>query len=263
MMPSAALPRAWEPSGHDLDGRVIAIAGASGGLGSATAQAVAEAGATAVLIGRRKKALEACYDAVRASGGPEPLIVTLDLETATPDTCAAMIEALRGELGRLDGLVHAAAMFEGLTPLAVHAPDEWLRVMQVNLSAPFALTQAALPLLQEAADGVVVFVTDDPERLARAHWGAYGVSKAGVERMAAILHEETLDSSVRVHVLLPGPMRTPLRRMAWFGEDTLKQPTPQAAAQSLVYLLGRQGAAARGHTLDLRPPGSSRRNPAR
>jgi len=262
MMPATGLPADWRPAGDTLEGRVIAITGATGGLGSAVAKAVTAAGATAVLIGKRKRALEKLYDELAEAGGREPVIVPLNLETATPDEYDAMLEALRSELGRLDGLVHAAALFEGLTPIAVHSPQEWLRVLQVNVSAPFALTQASLPLLTEAPDSAVVFVTDDPERTARAHWGAYGAGKAAIERLASILHEETEDSSLRTHLLLPGPMRTPLRRMAWFGEDTMKQPSPDATAQAVVYLLSARGAAARGRTLDLRPTESSRREPA-
>ena len=262
MMPSAQLPAGWQPALDTLAGRVIAITGATGGLGSAVARSVTAAGATAVLIGKRRRALEKLYDELVESGGAQPLIVPLNLETATPNDYDAMLDALRGETGRLDGLVHAATLFEGLTPLAMHEPQEWLRVLQVNVSAPFALTQAALPLLQEAADSAVVFVTDDPVRTARAHWGAYGVGKAAIERLASILHEETEDSPLRVHLLLPGPMRTALRRMAWFGEDSMQQPTPDATARAVVYLLGEQGRAARGSTLDLRPPDSSRRQPA-
>ena len=262
MMPATGLPPDWQASADTLEGRVIAITGATGGLGSAVAKAVTAAGATAVLVGKRQRALEKLYDEMVEAGGREPVIVPLNLETATPDEYDAMLAALRDELGRLDGLVHAAALFEGLTPIAVHSPQEWLRVLQVNVSAPFALTQACLPLLTEAPDSAVVFVTDDPERTARAHWGAYGVGKAAIERLASILHEETEDSSLRTHLLLPGPMRTPLRRMAWFGEDTMKQPAPDATAQAVVYLLGARGAAARGRTLDLRPAESSRREPA-
>ena len=130
--------------------------------------------------------------------------------------------------------------------------DQFLRAMHVNVSAPFALTQACLPLLAKAPDSAVVFVLDDPELLARAHWGAYGASKAALERMAGILHQENDRGSVRVQCLLPGPMRTALRREAYFGEDTLRHPPPDTAAEAVVYLLSSLGAAARGAVLDLR-----------
>jgi NAD(P)-dependent dehydrogenase (short-subunit alcohol dehydrogenase family) len=88
--------------------------------------------------------------------------------------------------------------------------------------------------------------------MTRAHWGAYGASKAALERFAAILHEETDESPLRVHALLPAPMRTKLRRQAYFGEDTLQHPLPDAAAEAVVWLLGAQGRPARGRVLDLR-----------
>jgi Grx4 family monothiol glutaredoxin len=97
-------------------------------------------------------------------------------------------------------------------PIAMHKPDDWLRALHVNVSAPFALTQACLPLLTQAPDSAVVFVLDNPDLLQRAHWGAYGVSKAALERFVSILHEEHDTGAFRVHALLPAPMRTALRR---------------------------------------------------
>uniref|UniRef100_A0A0U1PCU3 Short-chain dehydrogenase n=1 Tax=Mizugakiibacter sediminis TaxID=1475481 RepID=A0A0U1PCU3_9GAMM len=205
-----------------------------------------------MLLGRRVPALEKVYDAIVAGGAPEPAIYPVNLEGATPRDYDTLADVIERELGGLDGIVHAAAHFHALTPLELHKPEEWLRGLQVNLTAPFLLTQACMPLLKARADSAVVFVLDDPQRLARAHWGAYGVAKAGLERFAAILHEETDRSPLRVHALLPAPMRTTLRRMAYFGEDTQKHPHPAAVAPAVVYLLSRDGAAARGHVLDLR-----------
>ncbi len=148
--------------------------------------------------------------------------------------------------------MHAAARFDLLTPLALLDPEVWLGTLHVNLSAPFLLTQACMPLLQERADSAVVFVLDDPERMTRAHWGAYGVAKAGLAGLVSILHQETDESSLRVHALLPGPMRSALRQRAWFGEDTRLLATPEAPARAAVYLLSAEGAAARGKVLDLR-----------
>jgi len=95
-------------------------------------------------------------------------------------------------------------------------------------------------------------VLDNPELMQRGHWGGYGGSKAALERYVEILHQETEKTPLRVHALLPGPMRTTLRRAAYFGEDTTIQPLPYATAEAVVYLLGEQGAAARGAALDLR-----------
>jgi NAD(P)-dependent dehydrogenase (short-subunit alcohol dehydrogenase family) len=180
------------------------------------------------------------------------VIHPLDMETATPRDYDNLAEGLERDFGRLDGIVHAAASFAGLSPIAMHKPDDWLRALHVNVSAPFALTQACLPLLNQADDSAAVFVLDDPDLLARAHWGAYGVSKAALERFVAILHQENDTGALRVNALLPAPMRTALRRQAYFGEDIMQRPMPEATAAAAVYLLSAESVRARGAVLDLR-----------
>jgi NAD(P)-dependent dehydrogenase (short-subunit alcohol dehydrogenase family) len=251
-LPFATLPAGWSPAADTLRDRVVLVTGAYGGLGGAVSRAAARAGATVVITGKRKRQLEQLYDAMLAEGLSEPVIHPLDMETATPREYEALADGLQRDFGRLDGIVHTAASFAGLSPIAMHKPDDWLRSMHVNVSAPFALTQACMPLLTQPRDSSVVFVLDNPDLLQRAHWGAYGVSKAALERFVAILHEETDSTSLRVHALLPAPMRTALRRQAYFGEDIMQRPLPDATAVAAVYLLSEQSAVARGATLDLR-----------
>lgn len=248
----ATLPADWTPAAVALKGRTILITGATGGLGRASALACAEAGACVVLLGRKVPALEKLYDELEALGGATPAIYPLNLEGATPADYEQLTDTLEREFGGLDGLVHAAAHFAGLTPLREFKPEEWMRVLQVNLNGPFLLTQAVLPLLQRSADASVVFVEDDPARVRKSFWGAYGVAKAALTGLVAMLHEETENSTVRIASLLPPPMRTALRRMAYFGENTLDRPEPAQFAAAVVYLLCSEGKAARGQLLDLR-----------
>lgn len=251
-LPLVHLPDHWQPAPETLADRVILVTGAYGGLGGCVARAASRAGATVVITGKRKRQLEQLYDAMREEGLAEPVIHPLDMELATPREYTALAEGLERDFGRLDGIVHAAVSFSGLTPISMHKPDAWLRAMHVNASAPFALTQACLPLLTAASDSSVVFVLDDPDLLRRAHWGGYGASKAALERFASILHEETDTSALRVHAMLPAPMRTALRQQAYFGEDILQRETPERAAAAAVYLLSAQALPARGAVLDLR-----------
>ncbi len=251
-LPLSRLPDAWQPAPDTLVDRVVLVTGAYGGLGGCVARAASRAGATVVITGKRQRQLEQLYDAMREEGLAEPVIHPLDMEVATPREYDALAEGLERDFGRLDGIVHAAVSFSGLTPISMHKPDDWLRALHVNVSAPFALTQACMPLLTGASDSSVVFVLDDPELLRRAHWGGYGASKAALDRFASILHEETDSSALRVHAMLPAPMRTALRKQAYFGEDILQRETPARAAAAAVYLLSEQAAPARGTVLDLR-----------
>lgn len=228
-----------------LDGRVVLVTGATGGLGSAAAQACARAGATVVLLGRKVPRLNRVYDAVAACG-PEPLLYPLDLEGATPDDYAEMAARVEGALGRLDGVLHCAAEFRGLTPLLHTDPAAFARALHVNLTAPWWLSQACLPLLAKAPDAALVFAVDDLARVSQAYWGGYGVAQHGLDALIRILHAECANSSVRVSGLRPGPMRTALRAKAYVEEDDRLARDPAAYAEACVTLLSPAGAAHRG-----------------
>ncbi|MHB8678843.1 MAG: SDR family NAD(P)-dependent oxidoreductase [Rudaea sp.] len=247
----ARLPAGWQAPSDYLRERVVLVAGAAGGLGRASALGRARAGASVVLLGRRVARLEKVYDEIVALQAARPAIYPLDLAGATPRDYAELAATLEREFGRLDGIVHAAAHFESLQPAADIEPDDWLRGIHVNVSAPFLLTQASLPLLREAAQASVVFVLDDTQRMSRAYWGAYGVAKHALAGLVPILRAEWESTSVRAHALLPAPMRTRLRGAAYYGENALDLPLPDATADAVVYLLGADGATVQT-TLDLR-----------
>ncbi len=247
----ARLPADWQAPSDYLRERVVLVAGAAGGLGRASALACARAGASVVLLGRRVARLEKVYDEIVALQAPPPAIYPLDLAGATPRDYAELAATLEREFGRLDGIVHAAAHFESLQPAADIEPDDWLRGIHVNVSAPFLLTQACLPLLREATQASVVFVLDDTERMSRAYWGAYGVAKHALAGLVSILRAEWESTSVHAHALLPAPMRTRLRGAAYYGENAFDRPLPDATADAVVYLLGADGATVQT-TLDLR-----------
>lgn len=228
-----------------LAGRVVLVTGAHGGLGSAAALACARAGATVVLLGRKVPKLNRLYDAL-AAAGPEPLLYPLDLEGAAPDDYAELAQRIEAELGRLDGVLHCAAEFRGLTPLLQTDPAAFARAVHVNLTAPWWLSQACLPLLAKSADAALVFALDDPARVGRAYWGGYGVAQHGLASLVGMLHAELANSSVRVAGLRPGPMRTPLRSKAFVEENDLAARDPSAYAPACVELLSAAGVVHRG-----------------
>ena len=234
-----------------LDQRVILVSGAHGGLGSAAATACARAGATVVLLGRKLPKLNRVYDAV-AQAGAEPLLYPLDLEGASPDDYAELADRLRAELGHLDGVLHCAVEFKGLTPLEHTDPAAFARVMHVNLTAPWWLSQACLPLLRQAQDAALVFALDDLERVSQPYWGAYGIAQHGLAAMVGMLHAELASSSVRVSALQPGPMRTGLRSRAYADDNDLQAREAADYADACVTLLSSAGAAHRGQVWKVR-----------
>ena len=239
---AAAIPM---PATDALAGRVILITGAYGGLGEAAARACAQAGATLVLLGRKVPKLSRTYDAIKALGA-QPALYPLDMAGADPADYEAMADKIAAEFGGLHGILHCAGEFTGLAPLELTAPEEFVRKLHVNLTAPWLLTQACLPVLKQQADSAVVFVTDDLARVNKAYWGPYGIAKAGMQGLVRMLHDETENGPVRISALEPGPMRTNIRSRAFVEEAATLCPSPSLYANACVHLLSEAGRDRRG-----------------
>ncbi len=232
--------RRYEPKRDSLAGRVIMVTGAGGSIGGALARACAAAGAQVVLSGRSVRKLEEVYDAIVAAGGPRPAIAPLDFEKADAVAYDAMAEAIDKEFGRLDGLAHVAALLGDRSPILHYDVPTWLKVMHVNVNAPFILTRTLLPLLSKSSDPAIVFTTSSVSIKGRAYWGAYAVSKFAVEGMMQVLADEldTEQHKVRVNSVNPGPVRSPMRAKVYPGEDQTTLTAPESVVAPFVYLLG-------------------------
>ncbi len=245
----------YHPAPGLLRDRVILITGAGDGLGKAVAQAAAAHGATVVLLGRTIRKLEKVYDAIEQAGHPQPAIYPMNLEGSTPKDYSDLAERLEQNFGRLDGLLHNAAMLEALTPIVHYDPQLWYRVMQVNLNAPFLLTRAVLGLLNQATDASVVFTTDRVADEGRAYWGAYAVSKGGIQTLTRLLAGELeANTEVRVNALDPGPVRTRLRLRAYPAANPEQWPTPESLVNPYLYLLGPDSKGVTGQLIRAQSP---------
>jgi len=244
-VPSTVVP------GNSLSERVILITGASGGLGAPLAHACAAQGATVVLHGRIDRKLDALYDEIVAAGHPEPVILPLDLAKAEASDFANVESALRAQLGRLDGLVHTAALLGSLGPIEHQSFDSWLSLLRVNVAAPMGLTRALIPLLGAAPDASVVFTLDNRGEQPRAYWGGYAVTKAGVATLARELADEWENrANLRINAVIPGPIRSPLRNQSHPGEDHASLPLPESIVPIYLHLLSGQTKPESGALLD-------------
>lgn len=230
---------AWQPVDGLLENRVILVTGAADGIGRAVSVACANCRATVVLLDRNVPGLETLYDEILDAGHPEPAIYPMDLKGATPGDYQSLADTLEKEFGRLDGLVHNAACLGTLTPLS-HTEDElWYEVMQTNLHAPFLLTKACLALLERPEEAAIVFNSDRVGRHGKAYWGAYGISKAGIENMMQVLADELVtNTGIRVNSIDPGAARTALRAIAYPAEDRNRLHLPADVTNPFLYLLG-------------------------
>lgn len=229
----------YQPAAGLLHDRVILVTGAGEGIGRAAACCFAAHGATVILLGRTIRELEQVYDAIEQAGGPKAAIYPMNLEGATPKDYADLAQVLGTEFGRLDGLLHNAALFECLTPIANYDLELWYRTLQVNLNAPFLLTHALLGLLNQSTDASVVFTADRVSTEGQAYWGAYAVAKGGAETLMKILSSELeTNTAIRVNSLDPGRVRTRLTLKAYPGRDPAEWTAPEAVLDTYLYLLG-------------------------
>lgn len=234
-----------------LKDRVILITGASGGFGRALALACARAGASVILSGRNGAKLERVYDEIERLGAAQPAIAVLDLASAVAGDYDRLAESVGSEFGRLDGLVHAAALLGDRTPLEQYPVPTWCRVLHVNLTAPFILTQVLLPWVRRSADASILFVSSGVVKKARPFWGAYAVSKCGLEAVRGLLSEELeREPRIRINSVNPGPMRTPMRAAAYPAEDPRTLPEPAALTGPFLYLLSAEARGIDGQYFD-------------
>ncbi len=223
----------------DLSNRIILVTGAGGGIGAEVARSLARHGATVALLGRGTRALERLYDDIVADGSPEPAICHFKLDSEPPEAYEQLAATLADTFGRLDGLLHNAARLHGLAPLANLPLSEWLPAVQVNLNAPFMLTQVCLPLLKQSTDASVVFTLDGAALEGRAYYGAYGACKWAQQGMAHMLARETeANTRIRVNTIDPGPVGTQLRSTIATGTPSSEFASPDAIVPAYLYLLG-------------------------
>jgi len=237
-----------------LADKIIAVTGAGDGIGKANALAFAKHGATVVLIGRTQSKLEAVYDEIEASGYPLPAIYPMNFEGAIEKDFQDMQEVFQQEFGRLDGILHNASELGKRSPIASYSVDEWNKLQQVNLTAPFLMTKNLLPLLENAASASVVFTGSSVGRKGKAYWGAYAVTKAATENLVQILCDELEGTTnIRVNSINPGATRTRMRAAAYPAEDPNTLVTPESLVNRYLFLMGKDSEGISGQQFDAQP----------
>jgi NAD(P)-dependent dehydrogenase (short-subunit alcohol dehydrogenase family) len=253
-LPNTFDPRTHHAAADELAGRVIAITGAGDGLGRSVALGCAQHRANVILIGRNEKKLEAVHAEIAAMSAPEASIAVLDLERALAPDYDQLAGAIAERYGRLDGLLHNAGLLGALAPIEHYDVPTWCRVLHVNVTAAFALTQVLLPALRQSADASLVFTSSSVGRRGRAYWGAYAVSKFALEGLSQVLADELEGTSaIRVNTLNPGRARTAMRRQAYPAEDLATVPLPAALTGPYIALLGPASRGVTGRAFDAQP----------
>ncbi|MDH3764083.1 MAG: SDR family NAD(P)-dependent oxidoreductase [Gammaproteobacteria bacterium] len=229
------IPENFNITADLLKDRTILVTGATGGFGKTVSLALAQHGATVILLARNLRMVETLYDDIEKAGYPTPAIYPMNLEGAAEHDYNELATNIDSQLGRLDGLIHCAAILGAPTVFAQSDAETWYQVHQVNLHAPYLLTRACLPLLTKSDNASVLFMIDDKPG---AYWDAYQVSKQGLVAMARLLAREYEGSNLRVNCFNPGKTRTGLQLRAYPAADENDQlPLPQDHVDTFLYLM--------------------------
>jgi NAD(P)-dependent dehydrogenase (short-subunit alcohol dehydrogenase family) len=217
-----------------LTDKIALVTGASRGIGHASAVALAKAGAHVVAVARTEGALTELDDEIRAATGQPATLVPMDITAG--DSLDQLGLALHQRFGRLDILVHAAAMLGPMTPMSHLEPNHWDKVVALNLTATYRMIRSFEPLLKASDAGRAIFLTTGRVAQPKAFWGPYGVTKAGMEHMVRTWADEMEQTNVRAVLLSPGPMRTKMRAEAMPGEDPETLTSPDEIGPLIVEL---------------------------
>jgi NAD(P)-dependent dehydrogenase (short-subunit alcohol dehydrogenase family) len=214
-----------------LRGKVVVITGASQGLGRALVLACAKEGANLVVNSRNEDSLRPVAEEAEEAGA-EVLAIPADVSVGTD--VENLADGTIQRFGRVDVLVNNAGLLGPRVPIEEYPEDEWRRVLDANLTAPFLLSRALIPHMSEG--GSIINVTSGVSIEGRAEWGAYSVSKFGVEGLTQILAAELEDRGIRVNSVDPGGMRTEMRAAAYPDEDPATRITPEENTGVFLYL---------------------------
>ena len=234
---------------NNLRGKVALITGGSRGIGRAVAAAYAAAGAEVFICARDRATLDETVAAIGSGGG---VIAGEAGDIGEPADVKRIVRSTLAQFGRIDVLVNNASLLGPRVPVAQYPFDAWQAVMRVNLSGLLLMTQEVLPAMIARGTGAIINVTSGVGRTGKARWGAYAVSKAGLEGFTQVLADEVKEYGIRVNAVNPAATRTEMRAEAYPGEDPLTLPTPQEITPIFLYLASDVSADVTGQSLDAR-----------
>jgi NAD(P)-dependent dehydrogenase (short-subunit alcohol dehydrogenase family) len=232
-----------------LRGKVALVTGASRGIGRAIAAAYVQNGASVFICGRNAKDVEAALSEMQQTGESVDGVAG---DVGSAEDVERIVGKAVQRFGAIDVLVNNASILGPRVPIANYPLDAWNEVMRINLTGLFLITRAVLPIMLGRRKGSIINVTSGVGRRGKARWGAYAVSKAGLECLTQVLADEVSEAGLRVNSVNPAATRTRMRAEAYPAEDPVVLPEPDEITSVFVYLASDASAGVTGQALEAR-----------
>ena len=233
---------------YDLRGKVALVTGGTRGIGKAVAAAYLGAGARVFICGCDEQHLSTALRELRSSGDIDGCAVDIGRAEDSKKLARRAVE----RFGAIDVLVNNASILGPRVAIADYPDSAWEEVLRINLSGVFSLTREVLASMSTKGAGSIINVTSGVGRQGKARWGAYAVSKAGLECFTQVLADEVKNSGIRVNAVNPAATRTEMRAAAYPDEDPLTLPQPEDLVEIFLYLASDASSAITGRSLDAR-----------
>ena len=238
-------------SDNCLEDKVILVTGAGDGIGKAAAISYASHGAKVILLGKTLANLENTYDEITTKGYSDPSISLLDLSTADGNDYDDLKNNLAINYKHLDGLLLNASILGDRTPIEDYDISIWVQTLHVNLTAQFILVKTLLPSLHLSNKASVIFTSSGVGKVGKAFWGAYSVSKFGIEGLSQILsNEHSNDKSIRFNCINPGAIETKMRKAAYPLENPMNLLKPEDIMEKYLWLMSDDSSDIFGQSID-------------
>jgi NAD(P)-dependent dehydrogenase (short-subunit alcohol dehydrogenase family) len=231
----------------DVKDKVVVITGATKGLGAALARGFVRNDAQVALCARNSEALSALENELRDAGGS---VFTLPIDIKVPDHVKHFAAGVTERFGRVDAVINNASVLGLRVPVADYPHDTWREVVDININGVFLVTKAFLPFMMQQKRGSIVNLSSGVGNTGKPRWGAYSVSKFGVEGFSYMLAEEMREYSVRVNIVNPGGLPTEMRRAAYPEEDQSKLKKPEDILGVFLYLVSDASREVTGTRID-------------
>ena len=242
----------YEPPADVLKHKRILITGAADGIGRAVSKRFASHGASLILLDKKTRKLETLYDDIVAAGGPEPALVVQDLMDLDHESALENRHRYRAGFPGPGRFTAQRRPTKWAHANAQRRQQCWQQTLQVNLNAPWMLTQVMLPLMKRSAAASILFTSAHSGRRGQAYWGAYAVAYGGIEILAQTWADEVeQNTAIRINTIDPGPVQTSMRRLSYPGEVSGTVRAPAEITAAYVYLMADDSKHVRGRALTI------------